>query len=86
MLIACQGGEPVMHTCAIPVPPLRLCSLKHLVGLVGELPQTHHSSASHPSSVANAAAITASLQVFAAGETLLGDGGAIACVCVGGRV
>ena len=37
-------------------------SLKHLVGLVGELPQTHYSSANHPSSVANAAAISASLQ------------------------
>ena len=38
-------------------------SLKHLVGLVGELPQNHYSSANHPSSVANAAAISSALQV-----------------------
>lgn len=42
---------------------LSATSLKHLVGLIGELPQSHHSLASHPSSVANAAAITSALQV-----------------------
>ena len=79
--------SPSRSSCAPPLPP---SSLKHLVGLVGELPQTHHSSASHPSSVANAAAITASLQACAewggwgGGERcVVGDG---VCMCgVGDR-
>ena len=67
--------SPSRSSCAPPLPP---SSLKHLVGLVGELPQTHHSSASHPSSVANAAAITASLQACAEWGGW-GGGGALCC-------